>query len=402
MRELFAPLLEKAASQPRDDYAVHFLQELFEACVEMEITDLHFVPRRDELIVKVRKDGELYPVAFPKKDREELIMGRLKVLAHLPQYERNQVQDGRIRFEYQEKAIDLRVAFLPTLHGEKAAVRFPQKKQLLTVDELGLFAVEKNTLKRWAQTKEGMVIFSGPSSSGKTTSMYAILQHLYQYHGERLNIFTLEDPVEYDMPSLNQCQVKEDKGFSYYEGLKSILRQDPDVIMLGEIRDASTAYAAFQAALSGHFLLATFHGQSPAAVLFRLMNLGIDPLMIASVLKGIVHQRLLRKPCPHCRQQEKVPLEWGMARSINIQYTAQGCKKCYYTGIASRLAVFQVVPLEEELKTMFLRKTDYSQLQKHVQEKYLAGWNQKLLNLVEKGEIFLNDALLLLIDITSQ
>ncbi len=398
MKDLFTPLLDKAAARPRDDYAVHFLQELFEECVEMEITDLHFVPGKDFLIVKVRKNGELYPIATLEKEREPLITGRLKVLAHLPQYERHQVQDGRIRFEYEDRAIDLRVAFLPTLHGEKVAVRFPQKKQLLTLDELGLFTEEKNTLKRWAQAKEGMIIFSGPSSSGKTTSMYAILQHLYQYHGERLNIFTLEDPVEYDMPSLNQCQVKEDKGFSYYEGLKSILRQDPDVIMLGEIRDASTAYAAFQAALSGHFLLATFHGQSPAAVLFRLMNLGIDPLMIASVLKGIVHQRLLRKPCPHCRRQDKVAIKGGLACSIDVHYTAQGCEKCYYTGIASRLAVFQVVPLEEELKTMFLQKTDYSHLQKHVQEKYLAGWNQKLLNLVEKGEIFLNDALLLLID----
>lgn len=386
MKEFFQSVLESVKNVKSDDYAVVFVGELLKTTIPLEITDLHIEPQKEQLVIKVRKNGVLYSVLNIDKKYQKYILGRIKVLAQLANYEENLPQDGRIAQLDEMQDLNLRVSFLPTIHGGKCVIRFPERQSLIPLVDLGLSDDQIKQLMSCGASKSGMILFSGPGNSGKTTSLYAFLREIHSVFGQQLNIATIEDPVEYDLEEMCQSQVNADRGFTYYLGLKSILRQDPDVIMIGEIRDAETAYASFQAGLSGHLMMATFHSPSVAHTIYRLINLGVDPMVLASTLKVFVKQRLVSFLCPHCRIESNEP---SSCAPVKQHFSPRGCKHCMHTGYAGRKPFFQLIEMNTQLINLMIQNVDFAQLQDYLRPQYGKAWNDQICKAIEAGEITL-------------
>lgn len=322
-------------------------------------SDIHIEPGENNACVRMRIDGVLYKEAEMNKTLMQAVVSRIKVLAGMDIAEKRLPQDGSIKLELDGRNIDLRISSLPTILGEKIVIRIlDREKFALNLDELNFTPENLALYRRLYNYGSGIVLLTGPTGSGKTTTLYATLAEL---NSSERNIVTIEDPVEYRINGISQVAVNEKAGLTFASGLRSILRQDPDIIMLGEIRSLDTAATAIRAALTGHLVFSTLHTNNAAGAAVRLVDMGIEPFLVASALRGVVAQRLVRRICPHCKTvyaanaEEKAYLNINSGDSLTL-YKGSGCEKCRGTGYLGRMALQEVMPVVPELKKFILSK----------------------------------------------
>jgi general secretion pathway protein E len=344
---------------------VRAVNDLLEKAVEMRASDIHIEPFSTGLVVRFRVDGLLRGVAAPSGVLPQAVISRIKIVANLNIAERRLPQDGAARIKAGRADIDIRVAIMPMQHGESAVIRIlPKDRGLLVVEKLGFSSRDETTLRRLLKLPHGMIVITGPTGSGKTTTLATILSILNE---PVRKILTIEDPVEYEIPGINQAQVKPSIGLTFAAALRSFVRQDPDVIMLGEVRDSETAHVAVHAALTGHLVLTTLHTETAAAAVPRLLDLGVEGYLLRSVLRAVVAQRLVRQLCEHCKTP-KALRELDLAedprlaafsfRSGEVLHEPCGCERCAGTGYRGRLGVFELLELTGELRELIDEKTD--------------------------------------------
>lgn len=336
--------------------------QIFSDAIATHTSDIHLEPQEAEIRVRFRIDGILHEIGKIPLEYYEGILNKIKVLAHVRTDDHFSAQDGAIRYTGNHVPIDLRVSIIPTLNGEKVTIRLlAQYVRESTLDDLG-FSLEHQAVITEAATKPfGMIIVAGPTGSGKTTTLYAVLKRLNQ---PQVNITTIEDPVEYRIPHLNQIQVNPLTHLTFARGLKSIVRQDPDIILVGEIRDKETAEIAVNAALTGHLLMSTFNATDAASTIPRLLDMGLEPFLIASTLELVVAQRLIRKICMHCRSsfnttqtnlQKIFPKAAKYFKRSTTLYAGKGCSSCQHTGYQGRTALFEYIQNTPEMQELLLK-----------------------------------------------
>jgi general secretion pathway protein E len=334
------------AIKVKDDWAVHAAEALLKAALEAGCSDLHLSSLRDELLVRGRREGTLFELAHIAPEHRELLIARMKVLAHVPTFVRHEPQDGRIEWHVADgqPPMIFRASFLPTLHGESVVIRLPERRESrrLGLDDLGLPESVREALLSLLARREGVVVLTGPSSSGKTTTMYAMLERLHTMHGDRVNVLTIEDPVERDLGFASQVQINNAQGLTFEKALRAAVRQDPNVLMVGEVRDAETARTVVQAGMSGHLVMTTMHAGRASRVFTRLLSMGMEPYLVGSSLCGAIAQRLVRKLCVSCR--------------------GAGCAECNQTGSSGRMGLFEVVGVTERLRELMLAKASASDI----------------------------------------
>ncbi len=323
-----------------EDYAVDFVATLLEAAIQVRASDIHFQPADQRLEIRWRINGVLEPVGcFPPGDQANPVT-RLKVLAELLTYRRDTPQEGRIRNE--DLGVEMRVSTFPTLHGERAVVRlFQQTDHPWYVPDLKLPTAVMNTWQQLLGETSGAIVVCGPAGSGKTTTAYASLRQIICDTKGGRSIVTIEDPVESEIAGVAQSQVNPVAGFTLSSGLKSLLRQDPEVIFVGEIRDPDTAAIAFQASLTGHLTISTFHANSPGSAVARLRNMGLEPHVLKSGIQAVLHQRLVRRLCDHCKTQianERELAGWD----VHQAWQSVGCESCLGTGFRGRIVLAEL------------------------------------------------------------
>ena len=344
---------------------VRAVNDLIEKAVELRASDIHIEPFHTGLVVRMRIDGLLRPVAAPAGVLPQAVISRIKIVANLNIAERRLPQDGAARLRAGRTDIDIRVAIMPMQHGESAVIRIlPKDRGLLVVEKLGFSPADDATLRRLLKLPHGMIVITGPTGSGKTTTLATILSILNE-PGRK--ILTVEDPVEYEIPGVNQAQIKPAIGLTFAAALRSFVRQDPDVIMVGEVRDPETAHVAVHAALTGHLVLTTLHTESAAAAVPRLLDLGVEGYLLRSTLRAVVAQRLVRQLCDRCKMP-KTLVEADFAEDprlgalgLRSGETIQGpcgCERCGGTGYRGRLGVFEILELTNEIRELIGEKTD--------------------------------------------
>jgi general secretion pathway protein E len=333
---------------------------LFQA-VRQRASDIHFESFERGLVVRYRIDGVLYPVLTPPKHLQASIIARLKIMAGLNIAEKRLPQDGRFAIRTAGKDVDLRVSVLPTSHGERVVLRLLEKEnRLLNLSEMGFSGERLTAIHQLIQLAHGIILVTGPTGSGKTTTLYAALSHI---NSPDKNIITVEDPVEYQLMGIGQMQVNSKINLSFAAGLRSILRQDPDVIMIGEIRDRETAEIAIHASLTGHLVFSTLHTNDAASAATRLIDMGIEPFLVASSVVAVLAQRLLRKICPDCKRPYKpsadelsrLDLPPGTSRTL---YRGAGCAACSQTGYRGRAGIYELMVLDDDIRRLIGSKAD--------------------------------------------
>ena len=346
---------------------IKYVNYIIQTASKEGASDIHIEPGDKKIRVRFRIDGELYEMMQPPPALGPAIVSRLKIMSNMDISERRLPQDGRIRCLVGGRKLDLRVSTLPVSNGEKVVMRILDTKSIsVPLDQLGF---EPDTLRIWKSQIEaphGIVLVTGPTGSGKTTTLYASLQQLDK---SSMNISTVEDPVEYHLDGITQCQTHEKIGMTFAKALKSLLRQDPDVILLGEIRDLETAVTAVQAALTGHLVLSTLHTNDAPSSITRLVNIGIEPFLVGAALNAVLAQRLVRRLCKECKQQAK-PNE-SLADFLTLQglpadkaWAANGCDKCRKSGYSGRLGIYELLVIDDQLRDMVARNPNVSELRR--------------------------------------
>jgi len=332
--------------------AEDFLANLIREAKELKSSDIHIESYENKCRVRIRIDGMMVERYLLKREEYPALVNKIKVLANLDISEKRLPQDGRINFKSQGLQFDIRVSVLPTLFGEKVVLRLLNNDATdIDLNTLGFSPFDLENYLQGAKRPNGILLISGPTGSGKTTTLYATLKLL---NLETRNILTVEDPVEYTLEGINQVQLKESIGLGFAATLRTFLRQDPDVIMVGEIRDTETANMAIRAALTGHLVLSTIHTNSAWGTVSRLIDMGVAPFQVANTLNTTVAQRLVRLLCPHCKQEHKFdtalyPRQFKPYREISGHFVAKGCEQCYFTGYKGRKAVYEVIPIDRDL-----------------------------------------------------
>ena len=358
-------ILEMANDAP----IVKLVNHIFFQAVKEDASDIHIEPFEKELKVRYRIDGALYQRILPPKRYQGAIVSRIKIMSHLNIAEKRLPQDGRIQIKVGDKAIDLRVSILPCNFGERVSIRLLDKtKGAVDLEALNFAEHDYSIITKTIQRPNGIILISGPTGSGKTTTLYSILNKLNQ---SDVNIITVEDPVEYTISGVNQVQVKEDIGLTFASALRSILRQDPDIVLIGEVRDGETAQIATQAALTGHLVLSTIHTNNAPATITRLIDMNIEPFLIASSLICVMSQRLVRRLCNQCKQEytpdaqmiKRIGLTKTEAEKITF-YKSVGCPDCLNTGYKGRLAIFEIMEITDEMAHLIVEKVDTSVIKK--------------------------------------
>lgn len=334
---------------------IKILNNLIYKAIETDSSDIHLEPTKKELNVRYRIDGILYQKESIDQEYGLQVISRIKVLAYMNVAERRIPQDGKFIFNFKNQEIDLRIATFPCVWGEKVVIRILDKKHdTINLDNLGLDNVMLDQIKNISKKSSGFFLVTGPTGSGKTTTLHSMLKYL---NSNEKNISTLEDPIEYLVAGVNQSQIFSEIGFTFQKGIRSILRLDPDVIMVGEIRDPETAQVAIQAALTGHLVLSTLHTNDSPGALMRLLDMKIEPFLINASLTGILAQRLARKLCEFCKyksdmnQEEEIFINLHKL-PINILYKSSGCDKCNNLGYKGRIGIFELLILSNSLKNL--------------------------------------------------
>jgi general secretion pathway protein E/type IV pilus assembly protein PilB len=349
--------LDEAAE---DASIIRFVNQVLKDAIDLRASDIHLEPFEDELRIRYRIDGVLQEVPVPAQVKrfQPAIGARVKILSHLNIAEKRLPQDGRIKVRIDDAEVDIRVSVIPMLHGEAVVMRLlRQNAALRGVSELGMGPRESACLHRVLQLPHGIVLVTGPTGSGKTSTLYTAL---HEINDSERKIITIEDPIEYQLKGVNQIQVNEKSGLTFARGLRSILRHDPDVILIGEIRDHETAQIAVQASLTGHLVFSTLHTNDAAGAVTRLVDMGVEPYLVASSLEAVLAQRLVRLLCPHCKAVDDSPLALSYKTRIGIPeettlYRAVGCRECRQTGYHGRHAIFEWMDTNAEIREMVLR-----------------------------------------------
>jgi type IV pilus assembly protein PilB len=351
---------------------------IFDAC-KQGASDIHIEPKEKALKIRYRIDGILFESMNPPANMHAAIVSRLKIMANLDIAERRLPQDGRIRAVVNGRKIDLRMSTLPTACGEKCVMRILDNRSInVSLDDLGF---SENILTIWKNQIDqphGILLVTGPTGSGKTTTLYSSLRVM---DGNKLNISTVEDPIEYQLSTANQVQVHDKIGMTFSAALRSLLRQDPDVVLLGEIRDAETARIAVQAALTGHLVLSTLHTNDAPASITRLVNIGVEPYLISAAVNAVLAQRLCRKICQHCKEEFQPSPE--MKEFLMLQgftsdstFRGKGCDRCRKTGYSGRLGIYELMVMDDSLRDVITRNPDVTQLRKMCRERGLITLRQ--------------------------
>ena len=344
--------------------AVRFINEILTLAIRNRASDIHFEPFRDRMRVRLRVDGVLKTVRELPASKIPPVVSRLKIMANLDIAEKRLPQDGRIMVRLGGKEIDIRVSTLPTYFGERIVLRLLSKESILySTKELGLLPDDYETFSNLIKTPHGIILVTGPTGSGKTTTLYAALSEI---NSEEINVITVEDPVEYQLEGISQVQVKPDIGLTFASALRSILRQDPDVIMVGEIRDRETAEISIQAALTGHLVFSTLHTNDAPSSVVRLVDMGIEPFLVASSVIGVIAQRLVRKVCPYCKTSYKPSSQelkdLGIQDYSGLFYRGRGCEHCLGTGYLGRTAVYEILVVDKEIRKLILEGKDSDEI----------------------------------------
>jgi type IV pilus assembly protein PilB len=332
--------------------ADNFLMNLIQEAKNLKSSDIHIESYENKCRVRIRIDGMMVERYLLKREEYPALINKIKIISNLDIAEKRLPQDGRINFKYGEQQFDIRVSILPTLHGEKVVLRLLNNDATeIDLNSLGFSKFDLDNYLQGAKRPNGILLISGPTGSGKTTTLYATLKLLNK---ETRNILTIEDPVEYTLEGINQVQLKESIGLTFAAALRTFLRQDPDVIMVGEIRDTETANMAIRAALTGHLVLSTIHTNSAWGTVSRLIDMGIPPFLVASTVNTTVAQRLVRLLCTHCKEEmpfneSLYPKQFKPYTKVSHHYIPKGCEQCYYTGYKGRKAVYEVIPIDQDL-----------------------------------------------------
>jgi len=364
----YAAIDEMAAGSP----IINLVNSIIQRAVHDGASDIHIEPSRTRCRIRFRIDGLLYEVMTPKLELHPPLVSRLKVMANLDIAERRLPQDGRIQVHTHGRAVDLRFSSLPGLFGEKVVLRVLDKNQaILDVDKLGMAERNLATFKRLLGRPNGLILVTGPTGSGKTTSLYAAINYL---NSIEKNIVTIEDPVEYQVEIVNQNEVKAGIGLTFARVLKHVLRQDPDIIMVGEIRERETAEIAVQAALTGHLVLSTLHTNDSVGAITRMLEMGVEPYLLSSALIGVVGQRLVRTICPACKTTYLAPPEmieryhWQEKGSVRLA-KGRGCPECYDSGYKGRMAVHEMLETDADMQRLIISNPSRDQLSDYLAEK---------------------------------
>lgn len=350
---------------------VHAVNDLLERAVELRATDIHLEPFEAGLIVRMRVDGLLRTVPTPAGALPQAIISRVKILSGLNIAERRLPQDGAARQQIRGVELDIRVATTPTQHGEAAVLRLlPKNRGLLEIGKLGMASADEAKIKRLLALPHGMIVITGPTGSGKTTTLATMLSLL---NDTSRKILTIEDPVEYEIHGISQCQIKPAIGLTFAAALRAFLRHDPDVIMVGEVRDSETARIAIHAALTGHLVLTTLHTETAASAIPRLLDLGVEGFLLASTLRGVVAQRLVRILCTRCKRPHALdrqdfatdPRYTALGFAVGeIVYEAKGCERCGGTGYRGRNGVFEIIEMNDQVGDLVRRGTSAGDLER--------------------------------------
>jgi general secretion pathway protein E len=366
---------------------IKFVNSLFYQAVKKGASDIHIESHETRGVVRFRVDGVLDKHVDLDKNIISLVISRIKVISNLDISEKRVPQDGRTQVKIAGKGLDIRVSVLPTYNGERVVMRIlSESSEIPTLETLGFSKSLTEEFEQLLEHSHGMILVTGPTGSGKSTTLHTFLQTVAT---PDKNIITVEDPVEYKAENINQIQVNSKVGLTFSAGLRSILRQDPDIVMVGEIRDKETAEIAIQAALTGHLMLSTLHTNNTAAAITRLMDMGVDDFLISSSLLGVLAQRLVRKLCDKCKVEAKVieelVQEMGVSSSATV-YDAGGCKECNYTGYAGRRAVGELLIMDDEVKYMLKNKMTDFEIRGAMQKKGMVLIHDQLLELYINGE----------------
>ena len=374
-----------------------FLEQLLRTAKDFSSSDIHLEPYEDQCRVRFRIDGKLKEQYHLSKQEYQQLINKIKIEAGLDISQKRLPQDGRISRSNADEGLDIRVSTIPTLYGEKLVLRLLKRDaEHVALEELGF---EKEALEMYLEgirEPQGIILISGPTGSGKTTTLYGTLKLLNK---EQNNILTIEDPIEYKLKGINQVQLKEDIGLDFPKTLRTFLRQDPDIIMVGEIRDEKTAEMAIKAALTGHLVLSTIHTNSAWATISRLINMGIPSYLLASTLTMSVAQRLVRKLCSTCKREEKAekllfPDSFEKVSEITTHFVPVGCNECHFTGYQGRKALYEIISITRELQAAINRNE--LQIDQYIADQGLATLKSNAIELIKKGVTSIDEVYTLL------
>ena len=402
-----APEAQRDAEADVDEDAavVRFVTDVITQAVDDQATDIHFEPQEGQLRIRYRVDGLLVPVSVPENllRFQDAIISRVKIMARLNISERRLPQDGRINFKAGGNTLDIRVSTIPTIYAESISLRLlNKKKEAYTMDRLGMSAEEQTQIKEVLDYPHGIILVTGPTGSGKSTSLNAFLRHI---NSTDLRIITIEDPIEYEVPGVNQMQVRSEIGLTFASALRHVLRQDPDVIMVGEIRDRETADIAIRASLTGHLVFSPLHTNDAPGAITRLVDMGIEPFLVASAIELLIAQRLGRRLCPECARMEPVtkikvleslsilgcdPKE---AETVTSLRAPVGCDRCRGTGYRGRIGLFEIFRLNEEMHAEILRRESTRTLAHSARQQGMRTLGQSGWEKVKAGHTTLDEVL---------
>lgn len=347
-------VVEGAQDTSEEGPTIRLVNSIIERAMVENCSDIHIEPTEKDMQIRMRIDGRLHKILTIPADLKDSVVSRIKVMSHMNIVERRIPQDGRISMKIKGKDIDMRVNTLPTIYGEKIVIRILGKdEKMLTREGIGMIFDEDNQkVDRILANTSGVIMIVGPTGSGKSSTMFTLIREMLS---ENTNLVTLEDPVEYNIPGATQVQINEKVGLTFASGLRAILRQDPDIICVGEIRDGETAQIAMRAAITGHLVITTIHTEDAVTAIDRLKDMGVEPYLISAGLRGIISQRLLRRVCPGCRE-EYVPDQKLMALDVIKMrpgkhfYHGKGCDQCFHTGYRGRIGAFEILLMNDELR----------------------------------------------------
>ena len=374
---------------------IRFVNSLIERAFTERASDIHLEPQEGEMVVRMRIDGLLRRVLTVPAELQSTVISRLKIMGGMDIAERKVPQDGHAMLRVKGSEIDLRISSMPTVYGEKIVLRLLNKtSQLLSRDAIGLEGEDLEYYRTLLKNPSGVILLVGPTGSGKSTTMCVMLRDLAR---EEVNIVTLEDPVEYYIPGVSQCQINEKTGMTFAGGLRAILRQDPDIISVGEIRDGETASIAMRAAITGHLVLSTLHTNDAPSAVDRLRDVGVEPWLISGALRGVVSQRLVRRICPHCKRayhpasDELALLGLDDAPDL-VFYKGEGCPDCHHTGYAGRRAVFEILMIDAPLRRLITAGASADELADEARRHGFTTMRERCRDLVLRGETTAEEA----------
>ncbi len=352
--------------QAEDAPVVHLVDLLIKQAIKQNASDIHIEPQREKLVLRYRIDGLLHEIPAPPKRLHMPIVSRIKIMSHLDIAEKRLPQDGAMSVKIDDRIVDLRVSTIPTIWGEKVVLRILDKTRIpLELGKLGFNSADLEAFRKAIHSPYGLVFLTGPTGSGKTTTLYAALNEINSVHK---NIMTVEDPVEYQLDGINQVSIRPSIGLTFARVLRSFLRQDPDIIMVGEVRDLETAEICIRAALTGHLVLSTLHTNDAPSAVTRLIDMGIEPFLLMPSLLVVVAQRLVKVLCPKCKEPyepkpgrgrlDEILLEEG----IELAYRSKGCEECNYSGYKGRVAIHEVLVIDDEIRKLIGQRADAEEI----------------------------------------